>query len=491
MGKTQTKWIADGAVTPPKLSAFDIAGVAEKTTIAANDLFLMQDSASSFVTKYIKGSNMGGGASSMQAAYDGSPNILLDFVSSTTVPIQLRYDGMVEPDMYVGLDLYNDDDATDDTIDMVSPAICWKGSHFVEGEPGEAHDIRFFMRTENLLGGLQSLGVYSQIDTDDPIPWWQFSDTGGLFLYGDYGLLDNMPGILMVTTTPSTEEATYQLPGGHLWQGTVWDTGTEASKTWMYYFLPRAVSDDPAYPLFIFAGNCEGTPAFNVFWTNIDGNIINFFGNTAIASASLPAKFLVSGPWGHGDQSGTAFESINTTAANGSVTEQASGAIFLGGQRWNTADGGFSEGVDVRMFNSCTMGSQLHGLVRIQKRIDEGSWMDILNIGSMRPEELSCSGSYVEMTVPIPKCQVSSVPIVVTEAINNATSISVGISGDTARYGSGISVAQYTADPGMKDGIRYYDGSGTTIRITFVGGTPTTGKVLIAVNYFKHLPMAL
>jgi hypothetical protein len=59
--KTKTKWIEDGAVTVPKLGAFDSGSTSEKATPVSADRLLINDSADSNNPKWVQAGNLPGG----------------------------------------------------------------------------------------------------------------------------------------------------------------------------------------------------------------------------------------------------------------------------------------------------------------------------------------------------------------------------------------------------------------------------------------------
>jgi len=100
-------------------------------------------------------------------------------------------------------------------------------------------------------------------------------------------------------------------------------------------------------------------------------------------------------------------------------------------------------------------------------------------------EDITVSGANIDTTLVLPdRSSVMAVNVRVLTAITGATSFSVGISGDTARYGSGIGAGQDSTNIGMTyNPITYY--SNTPIKLTSSGGNFTAGIVRVTAQYFK------
>jgi len=94
------------------------------------------------------------------------------------------------------------------------------------------------------------------------------------------------------------------------------------------------------------------------------------------------------------------------------------------------------------------------------------------------------SGASSTTTVLIPdKAVVLGVTARVTEAIGGANSWSLGVSGDTARYGMGIGVAMNSYVEGVTGSpLAYYGGS--ALVMTKQGGNFSGGVVRFAVHYY-------
>ncbi len=100
-------------------------------------------------------------------------------------------------------------------------------------------------------------------------------------------------------------------------------------------------------------------------------------------------------------------------------------------------------------------------------------------------EDVTVSSANIDTTLVLPdRNSVMAVNVRVLTEITGATSFSVGISGDTARYGSGIGVGQDSTNIGMTYNlITYY--ADTPIKLTSSGGSFTAEVVRVTVQYFK------
>jgi hypothetical protein len=96
-----------------------------------------------------------------------------------------------------------------------------------------------------------------------------------------------------------------------------------------------------------------------------------------------------------------------------------------------------------------------------------------------------------DTTITIPaNAVVFGVSVRVTVVIPTAVTFDVGVAGATTRYGTGISTAANTTNPGTNDATRFY-AAGTAIRITpnAVPGA-NTGRVRVTIHYYTITPPA-
>lgn len=99
-------------------------------------------------------------------------------------------------------------------------------------------------------------------------------------------------------------------------------------------------------------------------------------------------------------------------------------------------------------------------------------------------EELTgLSGADVDSTINIPNgAIVFNVSMLVTTTITGATSFSVGVSGNTGQFGSGLSLPAASNNLGVIGPTAFY--SDTPIKLTSAGGNFTAGAVRIAIHYY-------
>lgn len=112
-----------------------------------------------------------------------------------------------------------------------------------------------------------------------------------------------------------------------------------------------------------------------------------------------------------------------------------------------------------------------------------------LKIQSLTELTTIAAAAFTDTTIQIPAgAQVLAVTCRVTTAIPTATTFDVGVSGATARYATGVSVAVNTTDKGTLDGHRYY-AAATSIRIT-PSATPgaNTGRLRVTIFYMDVTP---
>jgi hypothetical protein len=100
-------------------------------------------------------------------------------------------------------------------------------------------------------------------------------------------------------------------------------------------------------------------------------------------------------------------------------------------------------------------------------------------------EDVTVTGASKDTVALIPnRSLVIAVNARVMTAVTGATGFSVGIVGDTARYGSGIAVALDTTNIGMSTNpIAYF--ANTALRLTASGGSFSGGVVRITVQYLQ------
>lgn len=109
---------------------------------------------------------------------------------------------------------------------------------------------------------------------------------------------------------------------------------------------------------------------------------------------------------------------------------------------------------------------------------------DFLRI-SHKEEEITLSSASTSSTITIPdRAIVMAVNSRVTLAITGAASFSVGIPGDTTRYGNSLGTALDTTNIGMtQHPYAYY--ANTALLFTANGGSFTGGKVRVGIQYFE------
>lgn len=93
------------------------------------------------------------------------------------------------------------------------------------------------------------------------------------------------------------------------------------------------------------------------------------------------------------------------------------------------------------------------------------------------------SGADVDSTIVIPNgAIVFNVSMRVTTTITGATSFSVGVSGNTGQFGSGLSLPAASNNLGVIGPTAFY--SDTPVKLTSAGGNFTGGAVRIAIHYY-------
>lgn len=97
-------------------------------------------------------------------------------------------------------------------------------------------------------------------------------------------------------------------------------------------------------------------------------------------------------------------------------------------------------------------------------------------------EELTLAGASVTSGIAIPdRAIVLAVTERVTVAVTGATSFSVGIAGETTKFGNLLSLGLGSSNVGVIGPTAFY--ADTPIRITANGGAFTGGKLRIAIHY--------
>ena len=97
------------------------------------------------------------------------------------------------------------------------------------------------------------------------------------------------------------------------------------------------------------------------------------------------------------------------------------------------------------------------------------------------------SGATASATNAIPAgALVVACGVRVTTAITGATSFSLGYSGSTSAFGSGLSIAAGSTNEGMIGPNPFY--SATNVIVTAVGGAFTAGAVRLSVMYLSMTP---
>jgi len=112
---------------------------------------------------------------------------------------------------------------------------------------------------------------------------------------------------------------------------------------------------------------------------------------------------------------------------------------------------------------------------------DSGEYLRV----SHKQEEVTLSGGTTVSTVTIPdRSLVIAVNVRVTEAITGASAFSVGVSGDTTRYGNSLGIALDTTNIGLSyHPISYY--ASTALHFTAISSNFTGGKVRFTVQYLE------
>lgn len=120
---------------------------------------------------------------------------------------------------------------------------------------------------------------------------------------------------------------------------------------------------------------------------------------------------------------------------------------------------------------------------------------NMLNNGQARRErtltELTtiAAAASTDTAIQIPAdAQVIAVSVRVVTVIPTAATFSVGVAGATTRYGTGLSVAAGTTNPGTDDGVRWYTAA-AAIRITpNLAPAAATGQVRVTIHYVEITP---
>jgi hypothetical protein len=114
---------------------------------------------------------------------------------------------------------------------------------------------------------------------------------------------------------------------------------------------------------------------------------------------------------------------------------------------------------------------------------------NLMQIQSLTELTTIAAAATTDTTIQIPaNAIVIAVSVRVTTAIPTAATFDIGVSGATARYGTGISTAANTISPGTLDNTRYYSVA-AAIRIT-PNLTPAdaTGRVRVTIHYIAVTP---
>ena len=109
---------------------------------------------------------------------------------------------------------------------------------------------------------------------------------------------------------------------------------------------------------------------------------------------------------------------------------------------------------------------------------------EYLRIGHWQ-DDITVSGSDIDTSEVIPdRSSVVAVNMRVLTAVTGASSIDIGVSGDTGRYGTGIGIAQDSTNIGMTyHPVTYY--ADTPIKLTAQGGAFAGGVVRVTAQYLK------
>ncbi|MBX9456116.1 MAG: DUF2793 domain-containing protein [Rhizobium sp.] len=100
----------------------------------------------------------------------------------------------------------------------------------------------------------------------------------------------------------------------------------------------------------------------------------------------------------------------------------------------------------------------------------------------VKEQEITVAGATTDSTIVIPaRAIVLSVSERVTQAITGATSFSVGVAGETSKFGGSLGISLGSNNMGVIGPTAYY--SDTAIRLTAAGGSFSGGKVRIAIHY--------
>lgn len=100
----------------------------------------------------------------------------------------------------------------------------------------------------------------------------------------------------------------------------------------------------------------------------------------------------------------------------------------------------------------------------------------------VKEQEVTVTGATTDSTIVVPnRAIVLAVSERVTQAITGATSFSVGVAGDTSKFGGSLGVSLGSNNMGVIGPTAYY--ADTAIRLTAGGSNFTGGKVRIAIHY--------
>lgn len=122
----------------------------------------------------------------------------------------------------------------------------------------------------------------------------------------------------------------------------------------------------------------------------------------------------------------------------------------------------------------CDGGLKINGLVNGQN----------LLIRTLTEETTILAAASTDTAIQIPQdALVVGVSVYVKTVIPTAATFDVGVAGATTRYGTGLSVAAGTSNPGTDDGIRFY-AAAAAVRITpDLAPGAATGVVRVTIHY--------
>lgn len=112
-----------------------------------------------------------------------------------------------------------------------------------------------------------------------------------------------------------------------------------------------------------------------------------------------------------------------------------------------------------------------------------------LNIQSLTELTTIAAAATTDTTIQIPaNAVVLAVSVRVTTVIPTAATFDIGVSGATTRYGTGISTAATTTNPGTNDATRFY-GAAVSVRFTpDLTPAANTGRIRTTIHYLTISP---